>query len=53
MKGRGGKRRGRKKKKNKVFNEKELLSIQMTTPYSQTYYNENHHVLEDFQILLL
>ena len=25
----------------------------MTTAYNQTYYNENHHVLEDLQTLLL
>lgn len=25
----------------------------MTAPYSQTYYNENHHVLEDFPTSLL
>lgn len=48
--GRGGKKRGRE---NKVFSKKELLSILVITPYNQTYYDKNHHILEGFQILLL
>lgn len=38
--------------KNEVSSKEELSSIQITAPYTQTYYNENHHVLEDFPTLL-
>lgn len=47
--GRKGERR--EEEKNKVLSKKELLSLQMTAPYKQTYYSENHHMHEDFRFV--